>query len=168
MPVIRNRRNSRVIDLGDDVASDKANVLGSLPIDLRDQTPFMFSNPARRAAIGSEVFDTQPELHRSWPVVVLPHSPCDPENLVRSATVQAASCSSCRECRSHECYCDCCGCDWIHKVASVWTGLPFTLVMTSPDCNPAFSAGLPVRACTQSRRGAPALSKRLDCSPGSP
>jgi len=25
----------------------------------------------------------------------------------------------------------------------VWTGLPLTLVMTSPDCRPAFSAGLP-------------------------
>jgi len=140
----------------------------SLPDRLRDRTPFMFSNPARRARSVPSLRHAT-ELHRSWPVVVIAaFAVRSGKILVRSRPSSWLHALSCRECIQMNAIADCCGCDWIHKVASVWTGLPFTLVMTSPDCNPAFSAGLPVSTRCSTIVGRAQLFQKIGLLPGSP
>src|ERR1700687_390283 len=62
-PVLRDRRNGRVIDFGDDVATGESNVLcKACRIDLCNQHALHILEPGAACAIGSEIFDTQPEF----------------------------------------------------------------------------------------------------------
>src|SRR5712692_7236378 len=73
MAVVRNRRNSRVVDLGDEVAADKTNVLGeACRIDRSDQHTFHIFESGAARAICSEILDTQPELDWRRSTVTIP------------------------------------------------------------------------------------------------
>jgi len=93
----------------------------------------------------SQIFDTQTEFNRSWTVLVIAAVRCAVrENLGtirdRQAGFMFFLIANVRDTDAAATAVEAIG---LTRSLPVWTGFPFTLVMTSPDCKPAFSAGLP-------------------------